>query len=314
MKFAKNINELADEAQLRSVHCKARASMTAQSFERLVAGLNRNDSTTVETERQRLNTYYAVWDGSDACKKMQVDGDTAVVWARQLVTKESLFDESAEWMGQVSPDGGGFTDVQTSRSAKKRFSIEIKAQLTKAGLGEVTQADYLTGYSDFLGHYLEFDKYFGDLVKTGYPDHHRKLTARSAMPTGWNIWDLLLAELLGLYDEDHLDAASVKSTTELHEFARTHYLMHLVGRLPDGRPNQGGARLIRFDSFGLVRHLMDGKVPNVDVRENKSAVRVSFGRADKTEYTIHVGYRLQAVSKSKLHLAFFDDCGGHHVH
>lgn len=288
--------------------------MIAQSFERMVAALGRKDDAVVEVERKRLNTYFAAWDGSDDCKKMQINGDTALAWARNLLTRESLFDGSTEWMGQVSPDGGGFTDVQTSRSTPTPFSIEIKAQLTKVGLGEVTQADYLTGYSDFLGHYLEFDKNFRSLVKAGYPEHFRKLRPRSPIPAGWTIWDLFLAELLGLYDEDHLDAAAVTTKAELHDFARTHYLMHVVGRLPDGRPNQGGARLIRFDSFGLVSYLMDGNVPNVDVRQNKSAVRVSYGRAEKTEYTIHVGYRLQALSKSKLHVAFFDNCGGHHVH
>lgn len=287
--------------------------MIAQSFERMVAGISRQDDEAVEAERERLNSYSAVWDGSDDCKMMQIDGDTALVWAGSLVEAESLFDESTEWMGQVSPDGGGFTDVQTSRDSEKPFSIEIKAQLTKAGLGEVTQADYLTGYSDFLGHYLEHDKTFKNLVKTNYPQHLKKLKPRSPIPADWSIWDLFLAELLGLYDDDHLEAAGITTKSELHDFARSHYLMHVVGRLPDGREPQGGARLIRFDSFGLVSHLMAGNVPNAEVRQNQSAVRVSFGRMDKTEYTIHVGYKVQVLSKSKLHIAFFDDCGGHHV-
>lgn len=298
---------------LRKVDCKARAKLVAEAFEKMVAGLCRRDNVVATAEKKRLNVYALSWDGSDDCEPIQVDGDECHRWISHLLTREALFDRSTEWMGQVSPDGGGFTDVQTDRGARKEFSIEVKAQLTKNGLGEVTQADYLTGYSDFLAHYLQHDKEFRKLVKRDYPQHLRKLAPRSPIPNGWSVWDLLLAELLGLYDQDHLEAAGITTKDDLHAFARTHYLMHAVGRMPDGRSYPGGARLIRFDNFGLVRLLLSGGFPVVSIKPNRAAVRVSFGRAETTEYTIHVGYKLNQLAKSKLHIEFFNACGGLHI-
>jgi len=298
---------------LRKVDCKARAKLVAEAFEKMVAGLCRRDNVVANDERNRLNVYALSWDGSDRCKRIQVDGDECHRWVLQLLTDEALFDKSAEWMGQVSPDGGGFTDVQTDHDARKVFSIEVKAQLTKSGLGVVIQADYLTGYSDFLAHYLKHDREFRRLVKLHYPQHLRKLAPRSPIPNGWSVWDLMLAELLGLYDQDHLEAAGITTKDDLHAFARTHYLMHACGRMPDGRSYPGGARLIRFDNFGLIRLLLSGGVPVVSIKPNRAAVRVSFGRAKTTEYTIHVGYELNQLAKSKLHVEFFDACGGLHI-
>jgi hypothetical protein len=298
---------------LRKVNCKARAKLVAEAFEKMVAALCRGDNAVATNERNRLNVYASSWNGRDRCVPMQVDGDECHRWASHLLAREGLFDDSTEWMGQVSPDGGGFTDVQTDRGSRKEFSIEVKAQLTKNGLGEVTQADYLTGYSDFLAHFLAEDKEFRRLVKRDYPEHLRKLAPRSPIPKGWSVWDLLLAELLGLYDQDHLEAAGIITKDDLHAFARCHYLMHAVGRMPDGRSYPGGARLIRFDQFGLVRLLLSGGVPVVSIKPNRAAVRVSFGRTDITEYTIHVGYKLNQLAKSKLHIEFFDACGGLHI-
>lgn len=321
MRFAKKVAETPDRKTLRSVDCKARAPMIAQSFEQLVAAICRRDIEVIEREQKRLNAYANAWDGSDSCKPMQVDGDTAKSWAIQLLTSEGLFHRTTEWMGQVSPDGGGFTDIQTDREVSNPFSIEVKAQFTKVGLGEVTQADYLTGYSDFLAHFILDNGSFRSLLKKHFPQHLKKLAPRASIPDGWSLWDLLLAEILGLYDVDHLEAAGIESVDDLHRFARVHYLMHVVGRLPDGQSRRkppapgypGGARLIRFDSFDLVKLLLAGNQPEVAVKKNESAVRVSFGQRGKTQYTIHVGYKLSQLSKSKLHIDFFTNCGGQHI-
>lgn len=317
MRFAKEFKDTPDRKTLRKVKCKARAPMIAQSFEKLVAALCRRDLGVVKREQDRLNAYASAWDGSDDCSPVQVDGDTAKSWAIQLLTAERLFDQTTEWMGQISPDGGGFTDIQTDREVGDPFSIEVKAQFTKIGLGEVTQADYLTGYSDFLGHFILQNESFRSLLKQYFPKHLAKLAPRSPIPAGWNLWDLLLAEILGLFDADHLEAAGINSRDDLHKFARIHYLMHVVGRLPDGRSTSGhpgGARLIRFDSFDLVGMLLMGNQPEFDVKKNKRAVRVSFGQRGKVQYTIHVGYKLSQLSKSKLHIDFFSNCGGRHIH
>ena len=79
------------------------------------------------------------------------------------------------------------------------------------------------------------------------------------------------------------------------------------------RAHSGGGRLVRFDSFVLVRRLLLDETPEQVIKVNKSAVRVAFQLSGVTHYTIHIGYRLAALSKSKLHVEFFRDCGGHHV-
>jgi len=302
-----------DFAYLTKIPVKARAGVATRSFEKLVVAHARGDDDARSALIARLNTYAAAWNGGDGNGSLRFDGDLSDRWIGTLIDSSGLRNPNTEWTGQMTPDDGGFTDVQAPPKGGAHFSIEVKAQFTKLGLGDVTQADYLTGYSDFLAHFVATNAEASAKIKRRFPEHFRKLRPRSPIPDGWSIGDLMLAELVGLYDAGHLAVAGIASADDLRRFAEHHYLLHAVGTVPSHRKHAGGARLIRFADFPLVRGLIAGHEPPARVKDNEAAVAIAFQYRDAVEYTIHVGYRVEALSKSKLHVAFFDGAKGWHI-
>lgn len=194
-----------------SDHGAGHASGRANEIAKLAAALLRRDAPAVQSAIAALDGEYELGfspsDGAEIRARIEPLLKRAfpvVVSARALSTG-------------AAGDLEVMTGIETHR-------VEIKAQLDKATVGDLTQADWVRNETDVLRYLLLHDPAFAGRLS---PRNRSALVSDHGYFDGWTLADLWLADVAGMTSLYSRVENGVRTPAELRAFLGRKHLLHL---------------------------------------------------------------------------------------
>lgn len=174
---------------------------------------------------------------------------------------------------------GNAGDVVIRMHDGRSHRLEIKAQLDKDSISQLTQADWVRNQTDALRWLRMNDTEF---VRELSASNRGELDADPSDLRGWSFGELWLADLAGLTDTGSRLAHSIRSPRDLAGFLERKHLLHMC---------KGGDRLFSLASLPIVAEAL--RSPSaVDHRLKKNsasecAVQIRVGGSEVV-FTYHI--------------------------
>lgn len=267
-----------------AVHGAGFAGARANAIAKLAAAILRGDRS----------------DMSSACREIDVEhrAGNCPIGARAIQTRleRVLRGRFVDVVDAQALGAGGVGDLEV-RTRASHHPIEVKAQLEKPSLDDITQADWVRNETDALRFLAARDRTFRERLSR---ENASLLESDPGDFDGWTFASLWLADVALLCDSSARAVAGVGSPAQLESFLRRKHILHLSATeerllpLADLPPVAAALRSLATVSYSLKEN---------SASEVAIPVTVGGGRPVFTYHVYPLGYAGAG--------AF---CGRHKVH
>ncbi len=177
--------------------------------------------------------------------------------------------------------------------------VEVKAQTQKAGLADLTQADWARDGCHGLRFLLANDPEFAEKMTS---ETRQWIDAPCGVAAGWTFSECCLADIAGLTTDSSLRQQNIENASDLRQFAARKQILIL---------NQEGVFFGPLTVIDCVQAVCSGEELEYAFRNNRrslAAVTVSGPPADETSSPVQFTYHVYPTRPG------YGTCGRHKLH